>query len=496
MKRRKIKKNKKIALFTIVFVVVLAIGVFVRERIIRRDLTCKGCNIVIIDLDVLRADALPCYGYHRETAPNVCSLVNKGVIFERNYSQNNWTLPGITSTFTSLYPSAHKVRFAFIDKISPEIKTMAEMFKQEGYNTVFVGPDFNTFNFYPLGIERGFDKMLSKDIPGWKSVVDVAQQRETPFFIYFQTQRLNMPYTLEKQDEVQLLESLPKPANFPQTKEEYRSLVGDYLIENYQQVFTKKAIDDNPQIFKNLGPDTKLKLLELFWSVEEPSGLLIREKWRPVFNSYFGHIEKGGEPALKYLRLMYDTNIALVDKELQPLLSYLKSLEDTIVILMSQHGEEFREHGYYSHQTLYNEVLNTPLIISAPRIRTGRIDQITQNIDILPTLMELISIPVSEQAQGESLVPFLKGEEDMKGYAVSEIPFKKASIQDYRWKLTYNYNNEDLKLELFDLLVDPKEQENLATQNEETAEKLLSKLRIILKESRFKYEITQPSLPE
>ena len=462
----------------------------------KKDYTCKNCNVVILDIDVLRADALPCYGYHRNTAPNICSLAGKGVLFGRNYSQSHWTLPSIASTITSLYPSAHKTQLAFKDKISPEVITMAELFEQEGYNTIFVGPSFENINFYPIGIERGFNLMPSRlQVGDWLSVVDKAAQEESPFFIYFQTQWLNMPYILG--EDIELLEPLSKPPGFPQTKKEYESLLGDYLVENYMQVFTEKAIKDYPELFENIGPERKYSLVELLGSSDAPSGLLVQEKWRPVYNSYFGHIEKGGKPAREYMRLMYDTSIALLDKEMQPLLNYLKQLDNVIVIIMSQHGEEFSEHGGFSHQTLYNEILNTPLIIKSPGFKSRRIEKVTQNIDILPTLMELIGASIPEQTQGKSLVSFLKEGRAPERYAVSERGYKIASIQNERWKLiAYRYLEQDPALELYDLAADPKEQTNLAYKNPEMAESLLSKLRTILEESRVKYQVTQPPFPE
>ena len=64
-------------------------------------------NLIIIGIDTLRADRLGCYGYEKNTSPNIDRLADEGVIFLRNYSQAPWTMPSFASIMTSLYPRTH-----------------------------------------------------------------------------------------------------------------------------------------------------------------------------------------------------------------------------------------------------------------------------------------------------------------------------------------------------------------------------------------------------
>lgn len=87
--------------------------------------------------------------------------------------------------------------------------------------------------------------------------------------------------------------------------------------------------------------------------------------------------------------------------------------DDTLIIVTTDHGHLLGEHGYtgknYMHQ--YNQVANIPLFIRMPGCGRKRVDEITQNIDLMPTLLEYFGIPVPERVQGVSLLPMLEGKE-------------------------------------------------------------------------------------
>ena len=91
-------------------------------------------NIMIISLVPLRADHLSCYGYHRETTPNIDRLAAEGTIYERAYSTASWTPPAHASLVTGRYPSSHG---AFGDaSLSDSVPTIAELLGELGYQSV------------------------------------------------------------------------------------------------------------------------------------------------------------------------------------------------------------------------------------------------------------------------------------------------------------------------------------------------------------------------
>src|SRR5215510_8173232 len=91
-------------------------------------------NILMIVSVSLRADRLSCYGYHRDTTPNLDRVAAEGTLFERMYSTAAWTPPAYASLVTGLYPSCHGVcGEASLDHAVP---TMVGLFRDVGYHTV------------------------------------------------------------------------------------------------------------------------------------------------------------------------------------------------------------------------------------------------------------------------------------------------------------------------------------------------------------------------
>ena len=67
----------------------------------------KGPNVILIVIDALRPDHLGCYGYQRDTSPNIDKLAKEGIIFKNAYANAPWTKPSVATIFTSLYPNLH-----------------------------------------------------------------------------------------------------------------------------------------------------------------------------------------------------------------------------------------------------------------------------------------------------------------------------------------------------------------------------------------------------
>jgi arylsulfatase A-like enzyme len=107
-----------------------------------------------------------------------------------------------------------------------------------------------------------------------------------------------------------------------------------------------------------------------------------------------------------------------VDRHLGIFFAFLKKSgvwKDSLIILTSDHGEEFMEHNMLGHERhLYDTLLQVPLIIKLPDTtpkRVSRIAQLTEMVDIMPTILDYLNIAPLSQAQGKSLLPFLRGKE-------------------------------------------------------------------------------------
>ena len=94
-------------------------------------------NIILITVDCLRADHLGCYGYSRDTSPNIDKISKKGIFFKKAFSNGPNTRHSVPSFLTSTYP------LLFLDeskggKLNPSRITIAEFLRDKGYLTACV----------------------------------------------------------------------------------------------------------------------------------------------------------------------------------------------------------------------------------------------------------------------------------------------------------------------------------------------------------------------
>jgi len=136
------------------------------------------------------------------------------------------------------------------------------------------------------------------------------------------------------------------------------------------------------------------------------------------------------------------------------------------VVFISDHGEEFQEHGSVLHEKLYATVTHVPFMIRLPHGRLARrVSEVVEAVDLMPTLLELQDAPIPAGIQGSSLVPLMLGQRSEEPWrAISESPFfghRRAVVLGDHHLL---YTKRDSTVELYDLRIDPLEQRNLADE--------------------------------
>jgi arylsulfatase A-like enzyme len=184
-------------------------------------------------------------------------------------------------------------------------------------------------------------------------------------------------------------------------------------------------------------------------------------------------------------RGLYDADIAFNDDQLSRLIEVLQEqgdLENTLIVITADHGEEFFDHGGTSHGfSLYNELLNVPLVFSLPgALKEGEmVMEPVPSINIAPTILELVGAPPIPDAQGTSMAPFLKGDGELpRGPIFAEnhdVPngslggmamITASMVIEGRYKLIFTMapptGIDPPKYQLFDLAEDPHETKNLA----------------------------------
>ena len=195
----------------------------------------------------------------------------------------------------------------------------------------------------------------------------------------------------------------------------------------------------------------------------------------------------------------YDGSIRAMDAELGLVFEKLEELglsERTVVAFISDHGEEFLDHGmHFNGNNLYGESTNVPLVLWGPgRVPSGKtIAETVQSIDLAPTLIELSGLEVPETMQGQSLVPLLAAEnsrraegwrrrpvisERIRSLPITNNTSNSTAIVWEGWKLIHNTDRPPghPEYELFDHTKDPWSLDNLVEEHPDKVEELAGHL--------------------
>ena len=160
-------------------------------------------NVLLIVIDALRPDHLGCYGYRRETSPQIDSIAEEGIRFEKVISQSSWTKPSVASLLTSTCPGVHGVK-SIEDILSVQATFLPTILKKLGYLTGCI--QTNPFLSSESGFHQGFDyfiELFDKTAGVYKPRMDEAasvllglleRMKHTPFFLYLHVLDTHNPY--------------------------------------------------------------------------------------------------------------------------------------------------------------------------------------------------------------------------------------------------------------------------------------------------------------
>ena len=362
-------------------------------------------NVILLTIDELRADGLACYGNKNVKTPYADMLAADGVLFENTIAAADLTPICHASLLTATYPNKHNIRHPFSYLRG---KTVAETFKEHNYKTAgFVGVSFLGSKH---GYERGFD-VYDEPYEGIRGSHD---------------------------------------GSYPE---------GGYTLGNWWPERFFKWLDVNHE-------DSFFLFGHYFFVHQGTEGFLLEQ----------GLLEEGDREEFFYL----DAKIELMDKVLlKPLVENLKAwgiYDDTNIILMADHGSNLGEHpvapapgkGFLhpQHVQLYDEDLHIPLIIKADGLPNGkRIGGMVRQIDVFPTIFDLMAIDLSGDLDGTSLLPFIEKGEASGLTAYFEDLFEARGpgvLQGLRTdKYKFWRNLTKWTEELYDLETDPAELNNL-----------------------------------
>ena len=396
--------------------------------------------MLLITLDTTRADRLGCYGYAKDTSPNLDRLAAGGVLFTNAIAQASVTPVSHASILTGLNPYHHGLRVMHghtRNRLADSQQTLAEVLGAAGYQTAaFVSAFPVTERF---GLHQGFDHFDS-----------------------------------------------------------------DFMKAAPQQLVSKDGVVSTGANQRRADETTDRALAWLasagspyfvwihYFDPHDPDLLPPRE----VLSRY-------GKPGptdteRDILRALYDIEIEYLDHHIGRVLDWLKTSgenERTLVVVVADHGEGLGDHDWWTHGVLYQEQIRVPLMMRGPAIPTGkRLDLLVRSIDIMPTILELVDLDAEARPpmDGRSLVTCFSGpsgDTDLTAYADSLSMLTYGFTQEVRdvkdemmlavaqgpWKYIHHVRRSD-ESELFNLAADPNELVNVIASHRDVAERLRADL--------------------
>ncbi|QDU65644.1 sulfatase [Engelhardtia mirabilis] len=362
-------------------------------------------DIVIVLVDTLRADHLGCYGYDLPTSPEIDDLAATATLFENHTTQSNSTSPSILSILTGVYPQTHRNYFAvplegtFDDR--SYLANVAQRLEELDYSahSVWSHP---LWSVRPGGsaFDRGFESYLT--LPQDRSYLEKIELGDARFVT-------------------------DKAIGLLDTWQERAPDSPLLLLAHYFDPHT--PYDPPPQdLDRFLGDHLRAVGME---RLEGQLRGVLPKRGERLFDNQ--REQKLGSLALG--RARYDEEIRDMSREVGRLLAELQRrdlFDDALVIFLADHGENMegddlgRRSIRFSHERLYEGVVGTPLVVKLPRQREARrIAGLSQNIDVLPTILELLGLESDPPVDGVSLVPLLRGERE----EVHERVFSESSDQ-------------------------------------------------------------------
>jgi arylsulfatase A-like enzyme len=371
--------------------------------------------------DTLRADHMSLYGYEQPTSPFFEKWArNDLVVFDEAYSQASHTLVTAPSILASLHPSTHRLR-KYDDVLDPRADLVSEILREAGFATfgAFANPHLGSAN----GFEQGWDHYRAPS-SSWQQLSSERVNEE--FFSWRTKLGAGPPY---------------------------------FAVLWYIDPHTPFQWDAEAAEWAGLDPRDSFRYKPPIKDAQAPEAL--REETRH----------------------RYDAAVRSVDNALRDLIAFLSArgdYDDALILFTADHGESLWEHGRFGHNYgLYESLTHVPLAIRFPApLRfpalapaAKRTQTIASSVDLLPTSLAFLGLPVGEAVQGRSLLPDLVGDGEGSAYLEQRLeqygPYQIFGMRAGRFKYIFVEEFEGNRLPrllLFDVVDDPGEQHNLARE--------------------------------
>lgn len=396
-------------------------------------------DVVLVTIDSLRADHLGSYGYDRDTTPRIDELAAEGVRFNNAFAHACFT----RASFPAILTSTHGSMYGGCRQIVPKQTLISEEFFEAGYRTA--GFHSNPYLREEFGYSRGFETFFDGETDPSISVKArqfVKDRFDSNGIVYRGLDRLysaserhaganvGSPYV----DATELTDKAIDWIRMPVDKSRF-------LWVHYMDAHHPYAPPERYQRFVRDEPISKRRAVQLRRKMLESPEAVTEAERTDILD-------------------LYDAEVRYTDAEIGRLVDTVRQEwgEDTVIAVTSDHGDEFGDHGGYSHHSkYYDELLHVPLVY-VDGTRTGEVDELVGLLDLAPTLLDAAEISVPDRYSGWSLLQLLEADQWPRESITAGSCTLDPSAPSFCYRTTdWKYIHRDGNEELYDLVDDPSE---------------------------------------
>ncbi len=407
-------------------------------------------NVVLVMNDTHRADHVGAYGCEKNLTPRLDELAADGVVYLNAFAQASWTRPSVCTILTGRYPSSHTATLKG-SVLPDEITTLAEAMTGGGYETIGIATNFNLTPFF--NVNQGF--------------VDYSY--------------------------------LPPDQPFGSTDEQAKLI----FVEVAKKISAKfRGVEESPKDYYVIGEVVTDEALARLDKRDKARPFFIFLSYMDVHDPYFRHPFDGygishrsnpnpdpnDEALVKEMKELYAGEVVYWDRQFGRLVDGLKKrgiYDETLVVMVSDHGEEFGEHGGFWHgTTLYDEQLKIPFIVKYPAssgISGGaEVSDWMRLLDVAPLIIDSAGLEIPDEMQGapapQSARTPVFAEEDHQGNVLTSIRYADEG-REIKLIRANEGNPRGLRpVEMYGVDKDPGETSDIAQGSEKHLDKALQAL--------------------
>lgn len=430
-------------------------------------------NVLLIVADDLNCDIGP-YTDDGAQTPNLDRLATVSTVFENAHVQYPHCGPSRASFMTGLYPSQTKItrNNVFIRSAIPDVVTLGQRFRQQGYESIRIGKIFHYDNPGAIGTsgtddndswDRTFNPYGRDKVEEFK-INTLKPRKYGGVLSWLAADGLDE----EQTDGIGATEAIDQLERLSLEDNNFFLAVG-FFRPHTPFVAPKRYFDwyeqDSIQI-----PDLSEKSLQ---GIPTQAARSLRTKQNAALVD---------AKTAREIKEAYYSTISFVDAQVGRVLDKLEAtglIENTIVVFISDHGYHLGEHGHWQKQTLFENATRIPLMISIPGSGVvQRSDSPVELLDLYPTLMDYTDIELPRHLVGRSLRPIISGQmASIRDGAITQYR-QGISLRTSRYRITKWGEDATTDFELYDHRTDSQELQNLARDSAHS--ELLDSLRVAL----------------